>query len=75
MQYQDEFIALNKFTMAKNEFKFWLRKKMQIETNTTVIQNKKACFVSSAQTMETSYSNYFTHVLEYPHKRLPTLNV
>ena len=61
--------------MVKNEFEFWLRKKMQIETNTTVIQNKKACFVSSAQTMETSYSNYFTHVLEYPHKRLPTLNI
>ena len=66
---------MNKFSMVINEIKFWLRKKMQIETNTTVIQNKKACFVSSAQTMKTSYSNYFTHVHEYPHKCLPTLNV
>ena len=29
-------------------------------------KSKKACFVSSTQTMETSYLNYFTHVHEYP---------
>ena len=49
-----------------------------METNATVIQNKKskkACFVSSTQTMETSYLNYFTHVHEYSYSRLPTLNV
>ena len=38
-------------------------------------KSKKACFVSSTQTMETSYLNYFTHVHEYPYSRLPTLNV